>query len=94
MIDWKKMKADIAHGIKEGAGTVAKKTGELSEEGKKKLKAFNIKRRIQGYMEDLGVALYNAEMEKSGTISDEAAKEILNKIEVANTELKELEKED
>jgi len=94
MIDWKKMKDDIAHGIKEGAGTVAKKTGELSAEGQRKLKAFNIKRRIQGYMEDLGVALYNAEMEKAGTISDEAAKEILNKIEAANTELKELEKED
>ena len=80
MIDWKKMKDDIARGIKDGAETVAKKTGELSAEGQKKLKAFNLKRRIQGYMEDLGVALYNVETQTPGTISDDAAKEILKKI--------------
>jgi len=91
MIDWKKMKDDIARGIKEGAGTVAKKTGELSVEGQKKIKAFNLKRRIQGYMEDLGVALYNAEMKDPGTIADDGAKEVLKRIESANTELKELE---
>lgn len=94
MIDWKKMKDDIARGLKDGAGTVAKKTGELSAEGQRKLKVFNLKRRIQGFMEDLGGAVYNAEMQKAGTISDDAAKEILKKIEAANTELKELEKED
>jgi hypothetical protein len=93
MIDWKKMKDDIARGLKDGAGTVAKKTGELSAEGQRKLKAFNLKRRIQGYMEDLGVALYNAEKQKPGTIGNEEAKEILKKIEEANTELKALEEE-
>ncbi len=94
MIDWKKMKDDIARGLKEGAGTVAKKTGELSAEGQRKLKVFNLKRRIQGYMENLGGAMYNAEVQTPGTISDDAAKEILKKIEVANSELMDLEKED
>lgn len=93
MIDWKKMKDDIAKGIKEGAGTVAKKTGELSAEGQRKLKAYNLKKRIQGYMEDLGAALYDAEMKKAGTIKDESAVKILKKIEIANDELKELEKD-
>ena len=91
MIDWKKMKDDIAKGIKDGAGTVAKKTGEMSAEGQKKIKAFNLKRQIQGYMEDLGGALYNVEMKTPGTITDEAAKKILMRIEIANFDLKELE---
>lgn len=91
MIDWKKMKDDITRGIKDGAETVAKKTGEISAEGQKKIKAFNLKRRIQGYMEDLGGALYNVETKTPGTITDEAAKKILMKIEIANSDLKELE---
>ncbi|RKX81456.1 MAG: hypothetical protein DRP60_00680, partial [Spirochaetes bacterium] len=65
-----------------------------SAEGQRKLKVFNLKRRIQGYMENLGGAMYNAEVQTPGTISDDAAKEILKKIEVANSELMDLEKED
>ena len=91
MIDWKKMKDDISTGIKDGAETVVKKTGEMSAEGQRKIKAFNLKRRIQGYMEDLGVALYNAEKMTPGNITDDAAKEILQKIETANSDLKKLE---
>lgn len=99
MVDWNKMKSDITKGVKEGldkviegAETVAKKTGEVSAEGQKKVKIFGIKRKIQGYMEDLGVAIYNAEIKTPGTVTDESAKEAIEKIKAANKELKDLEK--
>jgi hypothetical protein len=99
MVDWNKMKSDITKGVKEGldkvidgAETVAKKTGEVTAEGQKKIKIFNIKRKIQGYMEDLGVAIYNAENQTPGTVTDKLAKETIKKIKAANKELKTLEK--
>jgi len=99
MIDWNKMKTDISKGlkdgleiVKDGAETVAKKTGELSAEGQRKVKIFNAKRKIQGQMEDLGVAIYEAETKTPGTVTNETAKGILQKIEKAYTGLKELEK--
>jgi len=98
MVDWNKMKSDISRGLKEGldkvmegAETVAKKTGEVSAEGQKKVKIFNLKRKIQDYMEDLGVAIYNAELKTPGSVTDETAKEVIEKIKAANDQLKDLE---
>jgi hypothetical protein len=98
MVDWNKMKSDISRGLKEGldkvmegAETVAKKTGEVSAEGQKKVRIFNLKRKIQGYMEDLGVAIYNAEVKTPGSVTDETAKEVIEKIKAANDQLKDLE---
>jgi len=98
MVDWNKMKSDISRGLKEGldkvmegAETVAKKTGEVSAEGQKKVKIFNLKRKIQGYMEDLGVAIYNAEVMTPGSVTDETAKEVIERIKAANDKLKDLE---
>ncbi len=93
-IDWKTMKGDISRGIKEGAESVAKKAGEVSAEGQKKVKIFNLKRKIQDFMEDLGAAIYEAEKKNPGTISDEAAKDILKSIEEAHAEIKKLEEEE
>lgn len=91
MVNWNKMKSDISRGLKEGAETVAKKTGEVSAEGQKKVKIFNLKRKIQDYMEDLGVAIYNAELKTPGYVTDETAKEAIEKIREANNRLKDLE---
>lgn len=99
MVDWNKMKADISKGMKEGldkvqdgAKTVAKKTGELTAEGQKKVKIFNQKRKIQDLMEDLGGAVYKAEIKTPGTVTDQDAMDVLKKIKAANKELKALEK--
>lgn len=99
MIDWNKMKEDISKGLKEGAetvkdgaGIVAKKAGEMSAEGQRKVKILRLKRHIHEHMGELGAALYNAEKTNPGTITDGVAKGILEKIEQANADLLELEK--
>ena len=76
MIDWKKMKDDLSKGIKDGAETVAKKANEVSAEGQRKVKIFNLKRKIQDQMADLGAAIYDAEKKTKGTVTDDNAKKI------------------
>lgn len=100
MVDWNKMKGDISKGFKDGldkvqdgAKSVAKKTGEVTAEGQKKVKIFNQKRKIHDLMGDLGSAIYNAEVQTPGTITDKDSKDVLKKIKAANKELKALEKD-
>lgn len=99
MIDWNKLKGDVSKGlkdgmdkVKEGTEVVAKKAGEVSAEGQRKVKIFNLKRKIQGYMGDLGAAVYDVELDNPGTITDKHAKAVLKQIKAANKELKALEK--
>jgi uncharacterized protein (DUF2164 family) len=98
MIDWKRMKSDIAQGlkdglegVKDGAGKVGKKAGEVSAEGQRRMKVFQAKRRIQDMMEELGAVMYAAEQAAPQTITDPAARAILARIDAANAELKILE---
>jgi hypothetical protein len=94
MVDWKKMKDDLAKGIKGGAETVAKKASELTAEGQRKLQIFNLKRKIQDQMADLGAAIYEAEQKTKGSVTDQAAKKIIKQIDKSYTELNSLEEKD
>ncbi len=94
MIDWKKMKEDISKGLKDGAGVVARKAEEVGEEGQRKLKVFNLKKKIQDKFEELGAVIYNAEKSAPGAINHEPSLEIFKKIEELSAELKELEKKE
>ena len=60
-----KIKKDIAKAlndglliIKEGSIQMKKRAGELAEEGKKQVKIFELKQRVQGYFMDLGGMMY------------------------------------
>jgi len=61
-----KIRKDIKKGyeeglkaVKEGSMVVRKKAGELAEEGKKQLKLFELKQKIQGRLTDLGGMVYD-----------------------------------
>ena len=94
MIDWKKMKDDIARGMKEGAESVARKAEEMTDEGQRKLKIHSLKKHIQENMEELGASIYNGEKASPGAINHEASMTIFSKIEALSQELKELENKD
>lgn len=94
MIDWKKMKDDIAKGMKDGAETVARKAEEMTDEGQKKLKIHSLKKHIQEKMEELGATIYNGEKSTPGSINHEESMTIFSKIEALSQELKELEKKE
>jgi hypothetical protein len=44
--------------IKEGSIQMKKRAGELAEEGKRQVKLFELKQRVQGYFMDLGGMMY------------------------------------
>ncbi len=98
MVDWKKMKSDLSKGlkdgfetVKEGAGKVGKKAEEMTEEGQRKLKIHNLKKKTQDLMEELGALLYNAEKETPGLITHEPSKDIIGKIDALSKEIGDLE---
>lgn len=98
-MDWNKLKEDVAKGvkegldvIKEGAGIAAKKAGQLTSEGQRRLKIYGIKKDIHNTAADLGAMLYRLEKEKSGVIKDIMALELVQKIDKLEAELKNAEK--
>lgn len=98
-MDWNKLKEDVAKGVKEGLDVIregaeiaAKKAGELTSEGQKKLKIYSIKKEIQQSAADLGAMLYKLEKENQGVIKDVMALEIVQKIDKLEANLKDTER--
>lgn len=65
-MDWKKIKKDVEHGlekgmvaVKKGALVVKKKTGELTDEGKRQYKIMTLKSKVHSQMTDLGARVYS-----------------------------------
>jgi len=90
--DWKKIETNIVKGIKDGASVVAKKAGEVSAEGQRKLDVYSLKRKIRGQMTTLGEEVYKIEKKTPGTVADETIQKIVKKLDSAHRELKKLEK--
>jgi hypothetical protein len=65
-LDWNKVKADVEKGleqglvaIKSGAMVVKKKSGELSDEGKRQYKLMSLKAKVHKGMYELGTRVYS-----------------------------------
>lgn len=81
---WDKVKSDIQKGIKEGIGlvregvsVVKEKAEELTEEGKKKLKLFELKTRVQREISELGGRVYDLQSKAKNPMSDSKVKAII-----------------
>jgi len=85
---WDKIKVDIQKGIKEGVGLVREGVSvvrdaaeELSEEGKKKLRLFELKTKVQKEISELGGRVYDLRTKTKNPMSDSKVKAILSRIE-------------
>lgn len=65
-IDWVKIKKDVEQGlekglvaVKKGALVAKKKTGELTDEGKRQYKIMTLKSKVHSQMTDLGARVYS-----------------------------------
>lgn len=58
MAFWENVKRDVQKGFKEGLEAIREKAEELTEEGKKKYKLFELKNRVQKEMAELGGSVY------------------------------------
>lgn len=84
---WEKVKRDIQKGIqegidfvKEGATVVKEKAEELTEEGKKQYKIFEIKTKVQKKMAELGGRVYDLSSQVKNPFRDSKVKAIINRI--------------
>jgi len=93
-----KIKKDVKKGIeegiaavKEGAGVVSEKMGELTTEGKRQYKMFNLKSKIQSQMTVLGGRAYDVLDGKKNPATDSTVKAVFVKIKKLEAQLGKLE---
>jgi hypothetical protein len=95
---WQKIKNDIQKGIREGFGivregmTVAKaKAEELTEEGKRRLKIFELKTKVQREISELGGRVYAVSGKLKNPMLDKKAKAVIARIKKLETQIAKLE---
>ena len=93
-----KIKKDVKKGIeegiavvKEGASIVSGKVGELTAEGKRQYKMFDLKARIQTQMTELGGRAYDVLDSKKSPAADSRVKAAFGKIKKLEEQLRRLE---
>ncbi len=93
-----KIKTDLKKGVKEamdvfkeGTIVVSQKVGELSAEGKRQYKIFDLKAKIQNQMAVLGGATYEALTSKKSPAADSKVKSTMAKIKKLEGQLGKLE---
>ena len=93
-----KIKKDVKKGIeegiavvKEGASVVSGKMGELTAEGKKQYKMFDLKAKIQSQMTELGGRAYDVLDSKKSPAADGKVKAVFVKIKKLEKQLSKLE---
>ena len=93
-----KVKKDVKKGIeegiavvKEGASIVSGKMGELTAEGKRQYKMFDLRAKIQGQMTELGGRVYDLLDGKKSPAADSRIKAVFVKIKKLEEQLRRLE---
>jgi len=93
-----KIKKDVKKGIeegiavvKEGASVVSGKMGELTAEGKRQYKMFDLKSKIQCQMTELGGKAYDVLDSKQSLAADSKIKAVYAKIKKLEEQLRKLE---
>jgi len=95
---WEKVKRDIQKGIKEGIGIVSEgvtvvkeKAGELTEEGKKRLKLFELQTRVQKETAELGGKVYDLSSKLKNPMMDSKVKAVVSRIKKLEAQMAKLE---
>ncbi|OHE58059.1 MAG: hypothetical protein A2Z47_15370 [Thermodesulfovibrio sp. RBG_19FT_COMBO_42_12] len=86
----KEIKAGIAF-IKEGAATMKKKTEELTEEGKKQYKIFELKTKVQKEVAELGGKVYDLSSKIKNPMLDKKVKAIVARVKKLEGQIIKLE---
>jgi hypothetical protein len=93
-----KIKADVKKGIEEGiaaviegASVVSGKMDEITAEGKRQYKMFDLKSKIQSHMTELGGRAYDVLDRKKSPVADSKIKAVFVKIKKLEEQLRRLE---
>jgi len=95
---WEKIKGDIQKGIREGIGIVKEgaivvraKAEELTEEGKKRLKVFELKTKVQRDLSELGGKVYALSGKGKNPLLDSKVKSVIARVKKAEARIVTLE---
>ncbi|MBN1547881.1 MAG: hypothetical protein JW902_14620 [Syntrophaceae bacterium] len=95
---WEKIKKDVKKGfrdglavIREGAVAVKEKAGELTEEGKRQYKLFDLKTKVQKEIAELGGKVYGLISLEKDPVADAKVKTCVTKIKKLETQITKLE---
>jgi hypothetical protein len=85
---WDSVKKDVQKGfregmamVREGAVYVREKAEELTEEGKKQYKLFDLKAKVQREITELGGSVYEASKQMKNPLLDSKVKTIMGRIQ-------------
>ena len=88
---WEKVKRDVQKGVKEGIAAIREKAEELSEEGKKRIRLFDLKTKIQAEFTELGGKVYSSSTKMKNPMLDGKVKAITNRIKKLEAQIAKLE---
>ena len=87
---WDRIQKDVSKSVKDGFKTIRVKAGELTDEGKKKLKSYDIKGQIHSHMAELGAAVYALKGSRQNPAASAKVKGLISKITKLEEKLAEL----
>lgn len=95
---WEKIRRDVQRGIKEGlvmvkegAAVAREKAEELTAEGRKRYRIFDLKMKVQREMSELGGKVYDLSSRVKNPLSDKKVKGMIGKIKKLETQIMKLE---
>jgi len=95
---WGKIKKDLQKEIKEGvamvkegAAVVRKKAEELTEEGKRQYKIFELKRKVHEWITELGGKVYELSSKAKNPMSDTTVRLMVGRIKKLEAQIAKLE---
>ncbi len=95
---WENVKRDIQKGFKEGIGivkegvtVVREKAEELTEEGKRRLKIFDLKTKVQREFAELGGKIYDLSSKMKNPMLDSKVKTVMSRIKKLEMQIAKLE---
>ena len=95
---WDKVKTDLQRGVEEGialvresASVVMKKTEELTDEGKRRYRIFDLKTRVQKEISELGGRVYELSDKATNPMRDSKVKAVRARIRKLEAEILKLE---
>ncbi len=98
MTFWEKVKKDVQKGfkegvafMKEGATVVMEKAEELTDEGKKRLRIFDLQTKVQKEIGDLGGRVYDLSAKVKNPMLDKKVKAIVSRVKKLELQIKKLE---
>lgn len=88
---WERVQKDVSKGLRESFEVIKVKASELTDEGRKKYRVYDIKSHIHKHMAELGAALYSVKDTGKDPFSSTKITRLIKKISSLEEQLGALE---